>query len=65
MSDADNIVTASLVSFLESQLCRSLRKKPAEVAAESVERHLALYAVVDKGSIHSVLLAAAMKTQST
>ncbi len=64
LKNADDMVSASLCTLLESQLARSLKKTPAEASA-SVQKYLALYAVVSKDSVHPLLWEAAQKTQST
>ncbi len=57
--------SASLVTLLESQLCRSLRKKDREEVSRGVKKYLALYAAVPSDALLPLLLEEAQKYHSS
>ncbi len=57
---AEELGDTSAATFLESQLCRSLRK-PKEAQAAACSKYLTLYASVPQAAVQTVLWEAAAK----
>ncbi len=57
----EEVVNASAVTLLESQLCRQLKKETVHARGEGCEKYLALYASVPQESVLKALWEAAQE----